>query len=311
MTRTDSSLSHFECMFTGETYDTDFTDFPVEGQLLDPQYDYDELDITRETWEGRHGSVWKYREVLPIYDTNHIVSLGEGETPLIASDRLAEAIGVGSPLLKDEGQNPTNTFKDRGASASLSGALQQGVDEVAIATAGNAGQAASAYAAHAGVDCHVFVNHQAGEIQKHMTEAHGAEIHLLDGKLPEAGATFMEDLEENDRYSVATFHTPFRHEGKKTMGLELFGQLDWTTPDHIVYPTGGGVGLVGIWKAYQELLELGWLDDESTPALHVAQSSGNAPLVRALESGADVHTVWENPDSIARGVEVPDPGASP
>jgi len=311
MTRTGSALSHFECVFTGETYETDFTDFPVEGQLLDPQYDYDAVDVTRGEWERRGGSMWKYRELLPIDDTDHVVSLGEGETPLISSDRLATEMGVGTLLVKDEGQNPTNTFKDRGASASISGAVQQGVDEVALATAGNAGQAASAYAAHAGLDCHVFVPHQAGDIQKRMTEAHGANVHFTDGKISDAGAAFTDELHEKGLYSVATFHTPFRHEGKKTMGFELFEQLAWTTPDHIVYPTGGGVGLVGIWKAYQELLELGWLDETEPPALHVAQSSGNAPIVRALEDEADAHTVWENPDSIARGVEVPDPGASP
>ena len=310
MARTGSALSHFECVFTGETYETDFTDFPVEGQLLDPQYDYGEVDVTREQVERRGGSMWKYQELLPIEDTDYVVSLGEGETPLVSSDRLADHLGVGRLLLKDEGQNPTNTFKARGASASISGALQQGINEVALATAGNAGQAASAYAAHAGLDCHVFVPHQAGDIQKRMTEAHGANVRLVDGKISDAGAAFTEDLAANDRYSVATFHTPFRHEGKKTMGLELFEQLDWTTPDHIVYPTGGGVGLVGIWKAYKELLELGWLDETETPALHVAQSSGNAPIVRALEEEADAHTVWENPDSVARGVEVPDPGAS-
>jgi threonine synthase len=311
MADTNSALTHFEDVFSGDTYETDFTGFPVEDQILDPQYDYDSVDITRADWEQRHGSMWKYRELLPITDTDHIVSLGEGETPLISADRLAEQAGVDRLLLKDEGQNPTNTFKDRGASASISGAVQQGIDEVALATAGNAGQAASAYAARAGLDCHVFMNHQAGNIQKQMTDAHGANLHLVDGKLPEAGAAFMEDLEANDRYSVATFHTPFRHEGKKTMGFELFEQLDWTTPDHVVYPTGGGVGLVGIWKAYEELCELGWLDEDAMPALHVAQSSGNAPIVRALDEKTDAHTVWENPNSIARGVEVPDPGASP
>lgn len=311
MGRTNSALSHFECVFTGETYDTEFTGFPVEGQLLDPKYDYDAVDISRETWENRDGSMWKYRELLPITDTDHIVSLGEGLTPLLSADALAEQIGVGSLLLKDEGQNPTNTFKDRGASASISGAVQQDAHDVALATAGNAGQSASAYAAHAGLNCHVFMPHQAGDIQKQLTRAHDASLHLVEGKITDAGAAFAADFEQNDRYSVATFHTPFRHEGKKTMGFELFEQLDWSAPDHIVYPTGGGVGLVGIWKAYTELLELGWLDDEDVPSLHVAQSSGNAPIVRALEAGDDAHSAWTNPNSIARGVEVPDPGASP
>ena len=165
-------------------------------------------------------------------------------------------------------------------------------------------------AANAGLDCHVYMPTQAGAIPKRLTKAHGASLHLVDGKITDAGSAFMDDLEQHDRYSVATFHTPFRHEGKKTMGFELFEQLDWTPPDHIVYPTGGGVGLVGIWKAYRELLELGWLDDEDTPCLHVAQSTGNAPIVRALKEGKESHTTWTEPNSIARGVEVPDPGAS-
>lgn len=311
MVATGTAVTHFECALTGDRYELDFTDFPVEGKILDPQYDYGDVDVSRDEWERRNGSMWKYRELLPIHDTEHIVSLGEGLTPLLSDDDLADEANVDRLLVKDEGQNPTNTFKDRGASASVSGALQQGASEVMLATAGNAGQAASAYAAKAGLDCHVYVNHQAGGVQKTMTELHGADVHLVDGKLPEAGSAFADALERNDGYSVATFHTPFRHEGKKTMGLELFEQLEWHTPDHIVYPTGGGVGLIGIWKAYRDLRNLGWLEDEETPSLHVAQSSGNAPIVEAIHEGRESHSPWADPNSIARGVEVPDPGASP
>jgi threonine synthase len=188
--------------------------------------------------------------------------------------------------------------------------VQQGVDEVSLATAGHAGQAASAYASAAGLACNVFVPNQAGTIQKRWAEAHGADVRVVDGKLPEAGAVFADHLEADDGYSVATFHTPFRHEGKKTMGFELFEQFDWTPPDHVVYPTGGGVGLVGIWKAYRELREVGWLDGDP-PALHVAQTTGVAPVVEAIQEGRREHAPWEDPETIARGVEIPDPGASP
>lgn len=310
MADTDSAISHFECISTGETFDLDFSRFPVHGRILDPQYDYDAVDVTRETWERRSGSVWKYRELLPPVDDEHVVSMGEGETPLVPGRRLTDELDVGRLWVKDEGQNPTSTFKDRGATASISGALQHGATEVGMATAGNAGQAASAYAAAAGLDCHVWVPRQAGSVQRSLIGVHGATVHEVDGKLPDAIVAFEDALEASGLYSVATFQTPYRHQGKKTMGLELFEQLEWQTPDHVVYPTGGGVGLLGIWNGYRDLVELGWLDDDSMPTLHVTQPRGNAPLVRALQDDAREYTAWKNPETVARGVEVPDPGTS-
>lgn len=313
MPRTESLVSHFECYDCGRTYDLDHTEFPCPdcGGILDPRYDYDSLTTTRDEIEARDGSMWKYRELLPIRNDDDIVSLGEGNTPMIDCPELADEMGVARVTIKDEGQNPTNTFKDRGASASISGASQQDVEEVAIPSAGNAGQAAAAYAARAGIDCHVVLNYQSNDIQKTMVEAHGADLHLVDGKLDKAGGRFGELRDEHDWYTVATFQTPFRHEGKKTMGLEIFEQFDWEGPDGIFYPTGGGVGLIGIWKAYQELTELGWLEDETPPSLHVAQSSGCAPVVEAINEQRTEHTPWDCPESIGRGIEVPDPGASP
>ena len=310
---TNSAVTHIACRSCGEQYDLDTTSFPCQecGGILDFQYDYDSVPVARSDWERRSGSMWKYRELLPVRDDDAVVSLGEGATPMIDCPQLAEELGIGSLLVKDEGQNPTNTFKDRGQSAAISGAVEQGAEKVGLPSAGNAGQSASAYAARAGLPCHVYLNHQAGDVKKDLVEAHGATLHLLDGKITSAGAAFNEARREEGLYSVATFQTPYRHEGKKTMGFELFEALEWTTPDHIVYPTGGGVGLIGIWKAYQELLELGWLDDEETPKLDVAQSEGAAPVVEAIEEGRPEHRPWEDPDSIARGVEIPDPGASP
>lgn len=308
----DSVIEYIECRDCGTRFDLDLSEFPCpecEG-ILDPKYDYQNLDIGPETWERRGGSMWKYRELLPVREKDAIVSMGEGDTPLTECPTLAAELGVDRLLVKDEGQNPTNTFKDRGQAAAISAANEQDVDTVALPSAGNAGQSASAYAARAGMDCHVFLNYQAGDVKKDLVEAHGADLHLVEGKISEAGAAFKEAREEHGWYSVTTFQTPFRHEGKKTMGFEIFEALDWTTPDEIIYPTGGGVGLIGIWKAYQELSELGWIDEEP-PALTVAQSEGSAPVVEALETDSESHEPWTAPDSIAKGVEIPDPGASP
>ncbi|MFC7057808.1 threonine synthase [Halovenus salina] len=309
---TGTVVSHITCRSCGETYDLDLTEFPCRecGGILDPQYDYDALDITPEEWAARGDSMWDYRELLPVRDPDAIVSMGEGATPLVNAPRLAEDLGVDGLWFKDEGQNPTNTFKDRGQAAAISCANEQGVTDVALNSAGNAGQSASAYAARAGMNCHVFLNHQAGKVKKSLVRAHGADLHLQEGKIGDAGAAFTEAAAEHGWYSVKTFQTPYRHEGKKTMGYEVFEAFEWSSPDHIVYPTGGGVGLIGIWKAYQELRELGWLDADP-PKLHVAQTTGAAPVVEAIEEGREEHEPWENPDSIARGVEIPDPGASP
>jgi len=309
---TDSAFTHLACRSCGESYDGTLTEFPCPncGGILDPQYDYDAVDISPETWAARSGSMWKYRELLPVTDPDAVVSMGEGATPLVDCPRVADSLGVGRLAIKDEGQNPTNTFKDRGQAAAISRANQQGVETVALNSAGNAGHSASAYAARAGMDCHVFLNHQAGDVKQEMVRVHGATLHLSDGKIGDAGAAFTEAAEEHGWYSVKTFQTPYRHEGKKTMGYEIFEAFDVASPDHIVYPTGGGVGLIGIWKAYRELRELGWLDDDP-PALHVAQTTGAAPMVEAIEAGTSEHTTWEDPESIARGVEIPDPGASP
>jgi len=309
---TGTSISGLRCRGCDSTFGTELTTFPCPecGGILDPTYDYDDLDIEPRDWAERSGSMWQYRELLPVSDPAAIVSMGEGATPLVEAPVLADELGVCDLLFKDEGQNPTNTFKDRGQSAAVSMAAEQDTETVALPSAGNAGHSASAYAARAGMDCHVFLNHQAGDVKQDMVRVHGANLHLQEGKIGDAGAAFREAKAEHGWYSVATFETPYRHEGKKTMGFEIFEALDWETPDHIVYPTGGGVGLIGIWKGYQQLRDLGWLDDDP-PALHVAQTEGAAPVVEAIHADAERHDPWADPDSVAKGVEIPDPGASP
>lgn len=312
MPQTGTAVHEIVCRGCGERFGLDLTEFPCPecGGILDPQYDLEQVGVDRDDWAARSGSMWKYRELLPVQERDAIVSLGEGDTPILECPTLADRLGVAEVFIKDEGQNPTNTFKDRGQAAAVSMANEQGIDTVALPSAGNAGQSASAYAARAGMDCHVFLNHQAGEVKKDLVEAHGAHLHLVDGKIRNAGAAFSEARDEHGWYSVTTFQTPYRHEGKKTMGYEIYETLDWSTPDEIIYPTGGGVGLIGIWKAYKELQDLGWIND-TPPGMTVAQSEGSAPVVEAIQEGTEEHDPWQEPDSVAKGVEIPDPGASP
>jgi len=278
--------------------------------ILDPTYDEDRLELTREDLESRpFDSMWRYEELLP-FTREAAVTMDEGATPLVEAPRIAEDMGVGRVLIKDEGRNPTGTFKDRGQTMAVTAAHQHGATDVALASAGNAGQAASAYAARAGLDSHVFLPSRAGFTNKAMVNVHGGDLTVVGGNLVDAGAAYGDAMDEHDDWhSVATFVTPYRHEGKKTMFYEIAEQLDWESPDAIVYPTGGGVGLIGMHKAAKEFRDLGLIDD--LPALYAAQSEGCAPVVEAYESGADRHEAWEHPDTLFGGIEVPDPGASP
>ncbi|PSQ53994.1 threonine synthase [Halobacteriales archaeon SW_8_65_20] len=277
--------------------------------ILDPAYDYDALDLTRETLSGDGPGLWRYESLMP-FPASVAVSLDEGNTPLVEAPTLADELGVGEVYIKDEGRNPTGTFKDRGQAMAMTAAAQHGAETVALATAGNAGQAASAYAANADIDSEVFVPTRASFVNKAMINVHGGEMTVVEGRIGDAGAAYDDAIAENEAWhSVKTFVTPYRHEGKKTMLYETVEQLDWAVPDHVVYPTGGGVGLVGMHKAARELRTLGLTDE--LPAMWAAQSEGCAPVVDAFESGADEHEPWDQPDTICGGIEIPDPGASP
>jgi len=283
---------------------------PECGGILDPTYDYDAIDVTRETFESRpFESMWRYEELLP-FTADAAVSMNEGATHLVEAPSLAEEMGVGRVLVKDEGRNPTGSFKDRGQTVAMTAAVQHGADEVALASAGNAGQAASAYAGKAGLHSNVFLPSRAGFTNKAMVNVHGGDLTVVEGRISDAGAEFADELDRHDDwYSVQTFQTPYRHEGKKTMYYEIVEQLDWEVPDHIVYPTGGGVGLVGMYKAAEEFRDLGLTD--ALPRYYAAQADGCAPVVRAIEEDRDVHEPWQQPDTICGGIEIPDPGASP
>ncbi|RNJ26679.1 threonine synthase [Halosegnis longus] len=282
---------------------------PDCGGILDPEYDYDALDVTRATVSGNGRGLWRYESLLP-FPESAAVTLDEGNTPLVEAPNLAEELGVGQVYIKDEGRNPTGTFKDRGQAMAVTAAAQHDAETVALATAGNAGQAASAYAANAGMDSETFIPTRASFVNKAMINVHGGEMTVVEGRIGDAGAAYENAIADHPEWhSVKTFVTPYRHEGKKTMLYETVEQLDWEVPDHVVYPTGGGVGLVGMHKAATELQELGLTDD--LPAMWAAQSDGCAPIVKAFESGAAEHEPWEQPDTICGGIEIPDPGASP
>jgi threonine synthase len=282
---------------------------PDCGGILDPAYDYDAVDLSRaDLRERRFDGMCRYDDLLP-FPRAATVTMDEGTTPLVECADLADELGVGRLLIKDEGRNPTGSFKDRGQALAVTAASQHGATDVALPTAGNAGQAAAAYAARAGLDSHVFVPTRANFVNKAMINVHGGDMHVVEGRLDDAAAEFADwmDRDDKDWYSVATFETPYRHEGKKTMYYEIAEQLDFETPDAVVYPTGGGVGLVGMYKGAREFRDLGLTDD--VPGFYAAQASGCAPIVSAIEDGDDEASAWEQPDTICGGIEVADPGA--
>jgi len=306
------------CVDCGEAFDaaTATHRCPDCDGILDPEYDYDRVTLTPAALAERpFESMWRYAELLP-FAPETAVSLGEGATPLVECPALADAMGVGRVFLKDEGANPTGTFKDRGQSLAMTAARQHGAEEVALNSAGNAGQAAAAYAARAELDAHVFLPSRAGFTQKAMTEVHGADLTVADpidgtSQIGDAGAAYAEAMDAHpDWYSTKTFVTPYRHEGKKTMALELLEQLDWEAPDGVVYPTGGGVGLVGMHKAARECRALGWTD--GLVPMYAAQAVGCSPVVDAYEAGADRHEPVpdDEVDTACNGIAIPDPGAS-
>ncbi len=316
---TSSSFVGLRCVDCGGMFDAATVTHrcPTCDGILDPAYDYEAVEVTPEVLADRaFDSMWRYEELLP-FIREAAVSLGEGATPLVDCPALADAMGVGRVLLKDEGMNPTGTFKDRGQAMAMTAAVEHGASDVALNSAGNAGQAAAAYAARADLDAHVFLPVRAGFTQKAMTEVHGADLTVTDpidgnSQIGDAGKAYAEAMREHeDWYSAKTFVTPYRHEGKKTMALELLEQLDWEVPDAVVYPTGGGVGLVGMHKAAREVRDLGWTD-ELLP-MYAAQAAGCAPIVDAYEAGADRHEPLANDEvkTACNGIAIPDPGASP
>jgi threonine synthase len=254
-------------------------------------------------------SMWRYREVLPLLvspsGAEAPVTLGEGWTPLLHAARLGRAIGLERLFVKDESLNPTNSFKARGLSAAVTRARHLGARVLSIPTAGNAGNALAAYAARAGLEAKVFMPRDAKAPFVRECELYGAEVTLVDGLITDAGRVAAERGGPLGWYDTSTLKEPYRIEGKKTMGYEVAEQLDWQLPDWIVYPTGGGTGMVGMWKAFAEMAALGWIDPDRRPRMVTVQAATCAPIVRAFETGAERAEPWENAHTIADGLRVP------
>ncbi|MCU4925638.1 threonine synthase [Halobacteria archaeon AArc-dxtr1] len=278
------------------------------GGLLDPTYEYDAIEFDRAAAPSQSGdSMWRYADLLP-FERDTAVTLGEGATPLVECPSLADELGVERVLVKDEGQNPTGTIADRGLSVAVTAASQHGAETVALSDTGDAGQSAAAYAARADLDSQVYLPSRSGFATKAMVNVHGGEMSVVGGRLGDAREAYDEALAEHEEWSpLGAFETPYRHEGAKTLYYEIVEQLDWTTPDAVVVPTGEGVGLLGAYKAARECRDLGLVDE--LPALYAAQAAGCAPIAEAMEADRDDPEPVDHPDTICGEIEVPDPVA--
>lgn len=254
--------------------------------------------------KGRVASLWRYGEVLPLQDGANRVSLGEGFTPLLEANTLARETGIKRVWIKDEAQNPTGSFKDRGLCLAITMARKLGVKKVAIPSAGNAGASLSAYAARAGIEAHVFMPRATPRANQIEAQQYGATLTLVDGLINDCGRIIAERKAGEGWFDFSTLKEPYRVEGKKTMGYEIAEQLDWKLPDVMICPTGGGTGLIGLWKAFQEMEELGWTDSKR-PRMVAVQASGCAPIVKAFDAGQDSAEPWQNAQTVASGLRVP------
>jgi threonine synthase len=276
------------------------------GSPLLVEYDLEQAAqiVTPGTIQNRPATLWRYRELLPVLDERNIFSLGEGLTPLTPLFTIAKKYGFGKLYMKDEGIIPTGTFKARGAAVGVSKARELGVREVAMPTNGNAGAAWAVYAARAGITAHILMPEDAPRITRNETVAAGARVHLVRGLISDCGKILARSIPAHGWYDVSTLKEPYRIEGKKTMGYEIAEQLGWQVPDIIAYPTGGGVGIIGIYKALQEMRRLGWIGDK-LPRLVAVQAEGCAPIVEAYRKKAAESEFFPNSQTIAFGINVP------
>jgi len=276
------------------------------GKPLLVRYDLERAarTLTKESLSRRSSDLWRYREVLPVERDENIVTLGEGWTPLLSVQRLAALIGLSELFIKDESQNPTQSFKARGMAAAVSMAKELGAHSLAVPSAGNAAGALSAYCARAGLEAHIFMPKDTPRANVIECEQTGAHVTLMDGLITDCGKEVARLKETNNWFDVSTLKEPYRIEGKKTLGYELAEQLDWQLPDVIIYPTGGGTGLIGMWKAFDEMEVMGWIG-EKRPRMITVQAAGCAPLVRAFEEGKREAPEFPNAATVASGLRVP------
>ncbi|MGA8027186.1 MAG: threonine synthase [Bryobacteraceae bacterium] len=298
--------THLRCSRCGKLFPPDqLVNVCACGAPLLAQYD---LPAIRENWrkddlERAVGSMWRYSPVLPA-DDREAVSLAEGWTPLIRADRLACEVGAQNLWIKDEGRNPTGSFKARGLSCAVTMAKKLGARKVAIPSAGNAGSAAAAYAAAAGLEAHIFMPTDVPQANFIECKSFGAKVTLVDGLISDCAKLVSERKEREEWFDLSTLREPYRVEGKKTMGYEVAEQLGWRVPDAVLYPCGGGVGLIGMWKAFGEMEELGWIGSER-PKMIAVQAEGCQPITRAFEQGAEVSEFWDDAWTAASGLRVP------
>lgn len=303
---TGSTLTHLECTYCDATFEPDALHKLCTScdKVLYPRYDLTRVTIEPDDLTRRAATMWRYREVMPVRDADNIVSLGEGFTPLLRTPRLAAEVGVGELRIKDESQNPTGSFKARGMAAAVSRARELGADTVAAPSAGNAGGALAAYAARAGLGAAVVMPSDCPVINQIEADVSGADTQLIDGLIDDAGKLVKQASAEHGWFDLSTLKEPYRVEGKKTLGYELAEQLGWQLPDVVVYPTGGGTGLVGMWKAFDEMEAMGWIGAKR-PRMVVVQAEGCAPIVRAYDDGERHAPRWEDAVTEASGLRVP------
>lgn len=303
-----SYVDHLECTKCGNKVDADhlWNLCTFCGKPLVVLYDLKQVrkDIKKEVFATRDATLWRYQELLPIKASNNILSLGEGFTPLHSASHLGQTLNFSNLYIKDESQNPTGSFKARGMAVAISRARELGIREVSIPSAGNAAGALSAYAALGGLKAHVYMPRDVPKTFIVECIAFGAQVHLADGLITDCGHAAAQDLAQFGRFDMSTLKEPYRIEGKKTMGLELAEQMNWQLPNVIIYPTGGGTGLIGMWKAFEELKNLGWIKGK-LPRMVVVQASQCAPIVKAFNEKKEIADPWRNAKTIADGLRVP------
>jgi threonine synthase len=302
-------VTHLECAACGVRHEArQLQNLCREcGKPLLVRYDLERAaaaGLTKESLRERSADLWRYREVLPVAHEENIVSLGEGWTPLLRAGRLGKALGLSELYIKDESQNPTQSFKARGMTAAVSMAKELGARKLAVPSAGNAAGALAAYAARAGLEAHIFMPRDTPRANVVECEQTGAHVTLMDGLITDCGAEVGRRKEAEGWFDVSTLKEPYRVEGKKTLGYELAEQLDWELPDVIVYPTGGGTGLIGMWKAFEEMETMGWIGSKR-PRMVTVQAAGCAPIVRAFEEGQRFADEFPNAATTASGLRVP------
>ena len=300
------NVSHLSCAACGQSYPPNRLYNLCERcqKPLLVHYDLDRVALSTPQLADRPASLWRYREVLPVERAENVISLGEGWTPLLHAQRLGRQLGLSRLYIKDEALNPTASFKARGMAVAVSMAKELGVKKLAVPSAGNAAGALAAYAARAGLDAHIFMPRDVPLANRLECQYYGARVTLVDGLITDCGRMVAEGQDREGWFDVSTLKEPYRIEGKKTMGYELAEQLDWQLPDVIVYPTGGGTGLIGMWKAFDEMERLGWIGP-GRPRMVSVQAEGCAPIVQALADGADTGAPVAHPHTVAAGLRVP------